>query len=291
MTKVLPKVSFKSNVEFDIEVMTFVETYEKLKQTSSHNPFSAHKIQFYLILIVVENTYSHYVDFKSYDLKKGSILFVAKNQVHYFTETFKNAKGFSIVLNSQFLEQNYFLSKKTNLNRLYNYHLESPVIHSEEMEEDEFISSINKLYFEYHFPNNFEKSEMLRAYIHIILIKAERIKQLSNQHVKAHWLKVFNKFKVLLEVNYVKTRSSRFYASELFVSYKFLNDVVKKSTGKTIKVFIDDFVTIEIKRYLASTSLSIKEIGYKTGFEESANMIKFFKKNTHRTPLQFRKEF
>ncbi|MEM9824463.1 MAG: helix-turn-helix domain-containing protein, partial [Bacteroidota bacterium] len=37
-----------------------------------------------------------------------------------------------------------------------------------------------------------------------------------------------------------------------------------------------------------STALSVKEISYQTGFEEPANMVKFFKKNTGITPLKFR---
>ena len=74
------------------------------------------------------------------------------------------------------------------------------------------------------------------------------------------------------------------------VSYKFLNDVVKHLTGKTAKTFIDEFVILEIKRYLVSTSLSIKEIAFKTGFEEPANMAKFFKKNSQLTPLKYRQQ-
>ncbi|WP_298535330.1 hypothetical protein [uncultured Algibacter sp.] len=60
--KSLPKIEYKSNKELDIEVMTFAKTQEKLEKTSNHNPFSPHKIQFYLILIITENMYSHYVD-------------------------------------------------------------------------------------------------------------------------------------------------------------------------------------------------------------------------------------
>lgn len=291
MSNHLPKVSFSSKQSLDVEIMTFMEAYDKLTQSGIHNPFTPHKIKFYLILLITKNNYTHYVDFKKYELKKGSLLFVAKNQVHHFTDELKNAEGFFLIINSNFLEQNYFLSKSIHLNRLYNYHLESPAIHIEEMGEDDFTDSVKKLYAEYNFPNQFAKEELLRAYINIILLKAERVK--SNQAtntIKTYWLEKFNEFKNLLEDNYTNTRSARFYASELLVSYKFLNDIVKKVTDKTAKEFIDDYVTIEIKRYLATTSLSLKEISYKTGFEEPANMTKFFKKNTQKTPLHFRKE-
>lgn len=290
MTESLPRISFKSSTSLAIEVMTLSETYAKLSLIEDHNPFNAHKIQFYFIVVVSKGAYSHYVDFRLYDLKEGSVLFIAKNQVHHFTESMKNAEGFCVALNGQFFEQNYFSSKNINLNRLYNYHLESPVIHKEDMGNDNFVGVTQKLHYEYCFPNDFLKHDMLHALLQVLLLKAERAKQTKSiSTVKTDWLVKFSAFKNLLQKDYIITRSSRKYASKLFISYKLLNDIVKNLTGKTVKTFIDDFVTIEIKRYLISSSLSIKEISYTTGFEEPANMIKFFKKNTQKTPLQFRR--
>ena len=151
------------------------------------------------------------------------------------------------------------------------------------------IFSSEKIFFS-HTPNKPFPSSLLN----VLLLKAERAKEIQSitlSGIKTQWLETFNLFKNMLEEEYIKTRSSRYYASKLFISYKFLNDIVKKLTGKTVKAFIDDFVTIEIKRYLVSTSLSIKEVSYQTGFEEPANMVKFFKKHTNITPLKFRQQF
>jgi AraC-like DNA-binding protein len=289
MTNDLPKIAYKSNIELDIEVMTFDETFDKLSQTSTHDPFSSHRILFHLILIVTKKAYSHVVDFKSYTLVEGSSIFIAKNQVHHFTKELKHADGYCIIFNSAFVDKSHYLLNSFNLNRLFNYHIETPVIHQKEMDNDNLISIADNLSNEYTFSNDFGKSEILSNLLHVLLLKAERTKE--NQSVKdinLQWLEKFSAFKNMLEKEYTTTRSSRNYASELFISYKFLNDIVKKLTGKTVKAFIDDFVTIEIKRYLVTTSLSVKEISYKTGFEEPANMVRFFRKNTSFTPLKFR---
>ncbi len=291
MTEEFPSIIYNSkNTNLEIEVMTFAEIYTKLINDNSHNPFTPHKITFYLVIIVTEGHIKHFVDFKLYNLQKGSALFIAKNQVHHFTEFFQNAKGFCIALNSTFLDDYYFLPDNIKFNRLYNYHLEEPVLHQHEMGKDSFVDIAHKLNEEYHFPDTFAKHEILRAYVHVLLLKAERAKQTKTYNdAQPFWFEVFSKFKDKLEKEYKQTRSSRYYASELNISYKFLNDIVKKLTEKTIKAFIDDFVTTEIKRYLVSTSLSIKEIAYKTGFDEPTNMIKFFKKNANVSPMQFRK--
>lgn len=291
MKKEIPKISFQSSKELDIEVLTFNEAYDKLVKVDNHNPFNTHKIQFYLILVVTKGYYSHYVDFQFYNLTEGSTLFIAKNQVHHFTDSMKNTEGFCIGLNSEFVEHNYFISDKVNLNRLYNYYIESPLINQDKMGEDSFIGIAKRIYHEFHFPDSALKSEMLRAMVHILLLKAERIKEIRPINgLKSNWLETFCAFKNLLPDEYMEHRNSKYYASKLLVSYKFLNDVVKALTNKTVKAFIDDYVILEIKRYLISTSLSVSEISYRTGFEEPTNMIQFFKKHTKMTPLNFRKK-
>ena len=291
MENEIPKIFFDRYKKLDIEVMSFGQLFNKLNQSKDHNPFAIHRIEFYLILISTKNTYTHFVDFKSYHLKEGSALFVAKNQVQHFTKGLQSAEGFGLVFSSSFLDKYRLSFDNLKLNRLFNYHIETPLIHQKDMGQDSFIGIAHKLYDEYIFPNNFAKSEMLRSLLHIVLLKAERTKEIQSiSGAKTHWLEIFHTFKNSLEAEYTTTRNSRYYASKQFISYKFLNDIVKKLTGKTVKAFIDDFVTIEIKRYLVSTSLSVKEISYQIGFEEPANMVRFFKKNTQTTPLKFRQE-
>ena len=294
MENEIPKVDFNSTNPLevntsDIEVLNFSELYERVTSKLDHNPFSSHRIGFYLILFVTKGEYSHFVDFEAHAMKEGSIIFVAKNQVHHFTSNLKDAKGYVIAVNSEFLERNFIASRNLKHYRLYNYHIESPIIHREVMGQDDFKEIISRIYFEYHFPNSLAKDEILRHMLHLIFLKAERIKQnKSNEESNQKWVENFTKFKNSLEKNYVSYRNSRQYASELNISYKLLNEITKSFRGKTTKAFIDDFVTTEIKRYLASTSNSVKEISYMTGFDEPGNMSKFFKKNASVTPLQFR---
>jgi len=291
MKKELPEINFDKQSSLDIEVMNFEQLSGKLRQTDNHDPYAHHKIEFYLILIVTEGTYHHSVDFKSYKLGEGSTLFVAKHQIHHFSKGLLKADGFGIVFNHLFVDQHYFLTDNLRLNRLFNYHIESPVINRKEVETDNLIELISQLHLEYHAANNYAKSEILASLLRVVLLKAERTKEFhSVTSVRTRWLEIFSEFKNLLEKEYVNTRNSKVYSTKLFISYKLLNNVVKKLTGKTVKAFIDDFVTVEIKRYLISTSLSVNEISYRTGFEEPSNMVKFFKKNTDTTPRKFRQQ-
>lgn len=291
MSNKIPKIEFNKSQTLDVEIVDFSELYKKLSQSKSHDPYAMHKIEFYLILIITKNSYRHFVDFKYYDLEEGSALFIAKNQVHHFTKDLLKSEGMCIIFSSIFLSKHHFFSGNLKFNRLFNYHIEAPTLHQSDMGSDSFIGTAEKLHQEYIFPNDFIKSEILRSLLHILLLQAERAKELHSLNgSNTQWIEIFNTFKDKLEKEYVNTRSARYYATQLFISYKFLNDIVKKLTHKTVKAFIDDFVTMEIKRLLVSTSLSVKEISYQTGFEEPANMVKFFKKNSGYTPLKFRQQ-
>ncbi len=292
MEKSVPEIAYNENQSLRIEVLNFEELYGRLLQSKKdHNPFAVHKIEFYLILVVTKHTYTHFADFKSYKLTPGSAIFIAKNQIHHFSEGLKNTEGFAIIFSSLFTEKLHSISAKFKINRLFNYHIESPIIHQSEMGADTLVNISAKLYDEFNFNNNFGKLEILRALLQVLFLKAERAKSLrSISYIKPHWVEIFSAFKSLLEKNYTKTRNSKDYASKLFISYKLLNDIVKKLSGKTAKAFIDNFVTMEIKRLLAASSLSVKEISYETGFDEPSNLVKFFKKNTNTTPNKFRQQ-
>lgn len=291
MKNELPEIQLEKHAAEHIQVMSFKELFKLLSQAEDHNPFQPHKIKFYLILMLTKKRYSHFLDFKSYELQEGSVLFVAANQVHHFNIELRESAGFALVFSSKFIDKHYFLNDSFRLNRLFNYHIDSPVLHQVEMENAGLVDSFAELHKEYTSNQDFAKMEMVASLLRVVLLKIERIKEIKGApNVSTLWLETFNRFKSLLEIEYSHSRNSKTYASKLAVSYVFLNNSVKKLAGKTVKSFIDDYVVLEIKRHLISTSLTVNEVSFKTGFEEPSNMINFFKRKTGVTPLKFRQQ-
>ena len=290
MKKDIPNIACDKDHELGIEILRFAQLSKKLTEEKSHDPFSFHRLRFYLILVVTEGNYQHYVDFDSYTLKKGSVLFIAENQVqHFMEEGLTKSKGISIIFDNSFFEKSYFFAGKNNFHRLFNYHIEKPIIHQNEFNDEGFTRLAENLYDEFSFPESGNRTDILYAMLKIFLLKAERIKEIQcGEKISLRWIETFNDFKNLLENDFTISRNSRYYSDKLLISYKSLNEIVKKVSNKTVKEFIKDFVTIEIKRYLISTSLSVKEISVKTGFEDPSNLVNFFKKNTGITPIKFR---
>ena len=80
-------------------------------------------------------------------------------------------------------------------------------------------------------------------------------------------------------------------AEELNVSANYLSSLLKQLTGKSTQTHIHDKLIEKAKEKLSGTHLSINEIAYELGFEHAESFSKLFKKNTKKTPLEFRVGF
>jgi len=95
----------------------------------------------------------------------------------------------------------------------------------------------------------------------------------------------------LLNSNYSEKHFVAQYADMLRLPPKELLRAFKRRGFKKPSEIIRERMLLEAKKYLAATSLSVKQIGEKLGFEDPAYFARFFKKNTGKTALEFRNKF
>ena len=251
-----------------------------------HDPYKAHRLSFFAILIIEQGTLDHQVDFQKYNLIEGDCLIISKNQIHSFYPE-SSHDGHLILFTEEFLLKHLSLSTLSKISRLYNYHMNSPLYSQPEMNQT-FIQTILE---ELSNPYSFAKAHIIAAYLSIYFMKLEQ----ANQSKEVDYefdrnYELFNRFRAKVVEDYTSSRNAQYYAKELAISYNQLNESCKRMVRKTAKAFIDDYVILEIKRYLAATTLSAKEICFACGFDEPSNFLKYFKKHTGITPTFFRKK-
>lgn len=93
-----------------------------------------------------------------------------------------------------------------------------------------------------------------------------------------------------VEIHFRAERKATFYAHELSLSAKRLNELTKSSFGKTINQIINERLVLEAKREISCSDKPIKEISYELGFSEPSYFTRFFGKQTGFTPEDFRKK-
>lgn len=99
---------------------------------------------------------------------------------------------------------------------------------------------------------------------------------------------LFSQFMYLLEHNYEVHHDVAFYANQLNITTKYLNNIVQSITQLSTKEIIDNYIIMQLKLLLRSTNLSISEIAWKYKFSTLSFFTHYFKQHTGFTPKQYK---
>ena len=100
---------------------------------------------------------------------------------------------------------------------------------------------------------------------------------------------VLQEFHALVTRNFREEHFVSFYADKLAISEQYLARIVRAGTGKSVNTIINELLVMEARTLLSSTKLTVGDIASRLGFSDAAGFCKFFKRNTGRTPLSYRK--
>lgn len=112
--------------------------------------------------------------------------------------------------------------------------------------------------------------------------------QESNQHQSAG-ARLTQRFVQVLGNHFLDKRTVEEYADLLAVTPNYLNETVKRLTGRTAYRHITDKLLQEARTLIRHTPADLTEIAYQLNFSGPAHFSKFFKKHTGLTPGEFRR--
>ena len=100
---------------------------------------------------------------------------------------------------------------------------------------------------------------------------------------------LFARFMNILEHDFMESKDVQYYADRLCITRKYLAVLVKRKTGKTPKMMINEYVITRLKLCLRNTNDSIRQIATTFHFPDDSLMIRYFKSHTGMTPVQYRR--
>lgn len=286
MTKNITKYSFKSGLPQEFEIVELIELYEKFRDTIT----TAHRTGFYHIIWFQYGSPTHLVDFKPIKIKPNTLLFLKKDTVQRFDNKFA-FHGKAILFTDSFFCKTESDIKFLRNSILFNDFLDVSQIQFQS-ESNLFTDILQQMKEELENSKDNYQSAILQNLLHNFLLHSERERRKQNftEIKKGADLDYVMLFKDLLEANYKAHKQVNFYAKQIFISEKRLNFATSKVLSKTPKEIIDERILLEAKRMLAFTSESVKETAYQLGFEEPTNFIKYFRKHSKVTPIEFREK-
>nr|WP_294928749.1 AraC family transcriptional regulator [uncultured Flavobacterium sp.] len=98
------------------------------------------------------------------------------------------------------------------------------------------------------------------------------------------------RFSHLVESHYQSMHSVAEYAGLLHISPKTLNRKIVREKGISPNTIIKNRIILQAKRLLVNTDLSVKEISGQLGYDDQSYFVRFFKIQTGKSPIEFRKE-
>lgn len=99
---------------------------------------------------------------------------------------------------------------------------------------------------------------------------------------------LFNRFLNLISNSQVKRQPISHYASLMAITPKYLTMLCLKYSNKTASQWVAQYTVEEIRFYLKSTELSIKEISAKMGFSNMSHFGSYVRKHLGISPSEYR---
>lgn len=272
-------------LQFDIYPL-----FDYLTKNSIHAS-KPHIHSFYQIIWFAKGQGKHFVDFNAFEVTPNSFFLISKDQIHFFDDN-KNYEGIIIHFNEEFL-----IDSENDIDVFLKYSIfndfeSEPFFRTSKETGKIFRDLIFQLQQEIAVPETFAHKEYLKHLLKLFLISIQRIgkrntfKNLSvnnNSHI------TFLRFRKLVDVNFKKVQTVGEYAALLNISSKTLTNHSKESADKTPLEIIHERIILEAKRLISHSSLNINEIGFHLGFEDPSYFVKYFKKQTGKSPSDFRK--
>ena len=126
----------------------------------------------------------------------------------------------------------------------------------------------------------------LLNYINIISADTQTAKQQKNRRevLYENFMEELNREDVIF------SRDVSYYACKLQISPKYLGNVVKEISGKSVQHWINSRTLHDAQEILKRDTLPIKEVALKLGFKEVSSFSRFFRRHTGMTPRAYREE-
>ncbi|MFL5744839.1 MAG: helix-turn-helix domain-containing protein [Niastella sp.] len=265
-----------------------------IKKPEQSKPAFAHpfRTDSFWILLVLHDSLTIQLNGEEHVVRENDLMIIPPHVVRQSDGTANNCKAACVAFTSDFLLDTGLSQRHIDL---FEYLFNSRSTHLRLAPEDasRFMTMITMLQ-EKNVPRDQHPfaAEVVRNFFNVFQFElAGLYHKYSNQKktVHDHKEEILWRFLALLSKHVKTERSLLFYANRLYVTPKYLTQMVKKLTGKTAGKYIDDLVIVEAKNLLRDPSLTIAQIADLLYFSDQFFFSKYFKRYTGITPSDYRK--
>ncbi len=276
-------LGFRSTVrpELGFELMRFSQL--ATRPNLGHPLEALTRPSFFLVYYGITGRTRHRVDFERCTLGPHDVAVVAPGRVQAFDPK-PGLDMWMVLFQPEFLPADDALRGARVLSPFWM----PPVLRVPAGERRQVLGLVQQLGLEYARAADAVQAPVLSALLRALLLQLERL--VARTQPQRPPPKELDAFLSQLERRHAETRSVDDYARAVGVTPRTLNQLTRRHFGASAKHTIDARAVLELKRLLAYTDVTVKELAARFHFDDPTNLVKFFKAHTGQTPLNFRNQ-
>ncbi|SFD74175.1 AraC-type DNA-binding protein [Chitinophaga sp. CF118] len=258
---------------------------------SPADQIAEHDIDWFIKIVFIQAGGVVVVDFKEYRLEQDALFFINSGQYYHFDDS---CKGVLLYYNRDFYCVEIHDKEVACDGILFHNVYEIPVIFMSPEISAAMQKVIQELKAELDGEDTTGMEEMIRILLKQLIIRSTRIWKQEHGVVTEEGrqeVEFSRTFSQLVEWHYTRHHTVAEYAELLHITPKALNKRITRYSNSTPNDIIKDRIILEAKRLLVHTELSVKEIGYKLGYEDTSYFIRLFTKQADIPPQTFRLKY
>ena len=239
-------------------------------------PACPFKVMFTMIMICTRGYMRFRYNLQEYTLKAGTILIIQPNS---FGECLEISKDFQVAYIS-YKDESYIEENSASiLSQFRNKMTQQAVINVSEEKMNELLTIYRTIRKTDTGPYTEFTREALKGYMRVILADtyqelAKMMETNGTDYKKSRSKYLFEKFLNLVQQCYTKERSVTFYAETMYLTPKYLSQVIYQASGRHAGEWIKDYVILEAKILLKSGKYTVQQVGDMLNFANAS----FFRK-------------
>lgn len=267
---------------------------ERIERDFNFSMVSKHFHNEYEIYYLVNGERYYFIEKQIYFVKKGSLVFIDRNQIHKTVGANTNYHDRILMLISEDeIEPLFRLSDNIDISAFFSKNF--GIIELNESGQkyvESILCGIMREMKQKHTSYQF----LVKTKLAELLIYAMRCKNGENTTIKVETVKT-EKYKKISEiaqyitVNYQQDISLSDISRDFYISKCYLSRIFKEVTGFTVNEYINIIRVKNAQHLLEHTEHNITEIAELAGYDSITYFEKMFKKYLEITPLKYRKKF
>ena len=248
------------------------------------------RMNFILMALCRHGKAQYSIDTREQTVKPGDLLFISERHIVDNYMASPDFECLCIMVSTEFYHG--FIQNVKNVSSLLLFSMNNPVVTLTPREIQVYSNYYQTIRekmsdHEHHYRTDLVKALLLAMFYDMSNV----IWRVEQQGTKAQTRAdvIFAQFIRLLEQHFRKERRVSWYAEQLFITPKYLAEIVKQVSKRTPNEWIDNYVVLEIRVLLKNSTKSIKEISDELQFPNQSFLGKYFKEHIGVSPSQYRK--